>query len=252
MCAGTLILEIPTVECNLLHTLMTGQSFQWTQTEANEWIGVVAQCVFLAKQTQTHAEVYLLNEEKDALRIAKNYFSCDAPDHDQSQVCSGVRVLQQDPFECLISFLCCANNKNTVVTRIQRFVRTERLREHYGNCLGVFAGQNFYQFPSMEQLSACSKEQLQSLGFTVRSADHIVKVVDQLRHKSNDFLNSLHRSKTQKTSAAIIQCLQQFHGVGQKVAEHVALYSLQCWSGKKHKQNSTETCSAVANKKQCL
>lgn len=82
-----------------------------------------------------------------------------------SKALPGMRILRQDPFECLISFICSSNNN---IPRIRLMLKT--LRENYGEELRV--NSNFsksYAFPTLNELSTASEEHLRKLGFGYRA-----------------------------------------------------------------------------------
>lgn len=56
----------------------------------------------------------------------------------------GIRVLDQDPLENLLSFICSSNNN---VQRITKMVKA--LCEKYGKEIGIFNGKIHYQFPTI-------------------------------------------------------------------------------------------------------
>lgn len=146
----------------------------------------------------------------------------------------GIRVLRQDVFECLISFICSSNNN---VARITLMI--QRLCQKYGTYLGEIEltvddkslatdtdsppkTLSFYSFPTLEQLSRATESDLRELGFGYR-ASYITSTVQQLSNLDRDYLDSM-RAK-HLTTETVLERLIQFKGVGYKVASCVALYS---------------------------
>ncbi len=123
----------------------------------------------------------------------------------------GVRQLRQEPFECLMSFICSQNNN---VSRIGSMI--EKLCSNFGTPVG-----SMYSFPTITQMERATETQLRELGFGYR-APYIVHCVQFLRERPNDYLASL-RLKTLEECRAE---LTQIKGVGLKVADCVALFSL--------------------------
>ncbi|KFO79849.1 N-glycosylase/DNA lyase, partial [Cuculus canorus] len=77
----------------------------------------------------------------------------------------GVRVLRQDPVECLLSFICTSNNH---ISRITAMI--ERLCQAFGRRLCCLDGQPFHAFPSLSALTGADAEaQLRALGFGYRA-----------------------------------------------------------------------------------
>ena len=85
-------------------------------------------------------------------------------------------ALQQQPFECLVSFICSQNNN---IARISQLV--EKLCASYGTSLGVLDGLPFFAFPTLQQLSAAQEDDLRALGFGYRGK-FIPAAVQLARH----------------------------------------------------------------------
>lgn len=71
-------------------------------------------------------------------------------------------MLRQDPFECLIQFLCSSNNNIGRITKMVDHVSS------LGTYLGSVEGFQFHAFPNLEQLSLVSEEELRKAGFGYR------------------------------------------------------------------------------------
>lgn len=74
----------------------------------------------------------------------------------------GVRVLRQDPLECLVQFICSSNNNISRITKMVDFV------SGLGKYLGSVLGFDFYQFPSLDRLALVSESELREAGFGYR------------------------------------------------------------------------------------
>lgn len=92
----------------------------------------------------------------------------------------GLRIVRQEPVECLFSFICSSNNN---IARIQGMV--DKLKAAYGDL--IYEGEDkqeqqyFYAFPSVDTLAAkCEEATLRALGFGYRAA-FIVKTAKQLQ-----------------------------------------------------------------------
>eukprot|EP01132_Coremiostelium_polycephalum_P005363 gene5363-6692_t len=129
----------------------------------------------------------------------------------------GLRLIRQDPLECLMSFICSQNNN---ITRISKMVN--QLKSNYGTKIGTYRNDDFYAFPTLEQLQTIKESSLNELGFGYRSK-FIVKSSGMIKEKGgNTWLNSL-RLKNHNESHTELTSLM---GVGQKVADCVCLFSL--------------------------
>ena len=85
----------------------------------------------------------------------------------------GIRILRQDPVECLFAFICSSNNN---ITRITSMV--EKLALHYGEKIAEVDGKPYYAFPEVSAMAATGvEEKLRSLGFGYRARYIQVSIV---------------------------------------------------------------------------
>lgn len=132
----------------------------------------------------------------------------------------GVRVVDQDPWECLLSFICSSNNNIPRITKMLEAIRLE-----YGEPLGTFRGLTLHSFPSLETLKRRATEQdLRRIGLGYR-AKYIVETVEILDSLGGE--PYLHELRCATDPDDVQSRLVQFRGVGRKVADCVALFSLR-------------------------
>ena len=126
---------------------------------------------------------------------------------------SGIRVLNQDTFECLISFIISQSNN---IPRIKGII--ERLCENFGEKIFAPDGRAFYTFPTLERLSEASTDDLGVIRAGFR-AKYIMDALDKINAGDVD-LSSL------KTKDALEgrEELKKINGVGDKVANCVLLF----------------------------
>lgn len=136
-------------------TLKMGQCFNWRELKAfhngnsdRYWIGTVNKFVIAIKQTPLTTYYAHLNPNYDSYNETEvvttfihSYFQLDCNMKSLyskwaagcprmkviTEILPGVRILRQDPWECLVSFICSSNNN---IKRISLML--ERLRFHYG------------------------------------------------------------------------------------------------------------------------
>lgn len=135
-----------------------------------------------------------------------------------AQHLSGARVLRQDPFECLIQFMCSSNNHISRITKMVDYVSS------LGTYLGEVEGFDFHAFPTLNQLSLVSEQQLRDAGFGYR-AKYITGTVNALQSKPEGGEEWLYSLRTLELEDVISE-LSKLPGVGPKVAACIALYSL--------------------------
>lgn len=147
----------------------------------------------------------------------------------------GIRVLNQDPFETLISFILSSNN---LIPKIREGIR--KISEKYGKEI-FFEGESYYAFPTPEALSHATEEELRGLGVGYR-AKYIYETVQAVREaeliKEAKKTRALTEEEKQKLAYDLSmiselpeeEChkvLQRYSGVGAKVADCVMLFSMK-------------------------
>ena len=128
---------------DLITTLESGQAFRWRRE--GEWLtGVVFENIVRARQTPEGVEFTCAPDDEATIApLFRDYLRLD---DDLEAICDrirvddriaeallrypGLRVLRQEPWECLVSFICSANNN---VPRIS--VNVEDIAEHFGRPL---------------------------------------------------------------------------------------------------------------------
>lgn len=125
----------------------------------------------------------------------------------------GIRILRQDPWETLISFIISANNR---IPRIMKII--DDMSRFYGNEI-EYNGKLYYSFPDVQSLAACSLEQLQVCRAGYRCG-YIHKTAAMIALGDFDIkkLNELETGKAR-------EYLLKLQGVGNKVADCMLLYS---------------------------
>ena len=134
----------------------------------------------------------------------------------------GVRILRQDPWETLVSFICSSNNN---VKRISKMCDT--LCNEFGRYINEFGGVKHYSFPDAAKLCDPSVElRLRVLGFGYR-AKYIHKTACFFGKAvaPQDRLRELYSLRLRDYPTAF-EYLLQLHGVGPKVADCICLMAL--------------------------
>ncbi|XP_028840908.1 N-glycosylase/DNA lyase [Denticeps clupeoides] len=135
-----------------------------------------------------------------------------------ADVFSGVRMIRQDPVECLFSFICSSNNH---VSRIQAMV--EKLCHTLGARLTTLDQTHYHDFPTLHKLADSSVEaclRLLGFGYRARFVQQSARLI--LDSHGPDWLMQLRRRPYPEVRGA----LRALPGVGLKVADCVCLMSL--------------------------
>lgn len=126
---------------------------------------------------------------------------------------SGIRILKQDPWEIIISFIISANNN---IPRIQSSI--EKISQQYGDAFIAKNGKTYYAFPTPEQLSKAKVEDLRACGVGYRDK-YILKSARMIASGDINIRNIQTLSILEATKE-----LTKLHGVGKKVADCILLF----------------------------
>lgn len=121
----------------------------------------------------------------------------------------GIRILNNDAYEMMISFIISANNN---IGRIKKSI--EYLCSHFGSNMG-----DYYAFPTLERLKTATIEDFKQAGLGYR-AEQMFDTVQKLTNEDIDFLKQAETKEKQKK-------LMSFKGIGEKVANCIMLFGLQ-------------------------
>lgn len=236
-------LGLAKTEANLEILLKCGQSFRWTKIEhpgSNYWvIGMEGRGIVLNQRDGDTfwADTWLSRDQKDSKSrdtrstkaILEDYFnmstdttklyqdwsSRDSHFRDKSIQYLGIRVLRQDPWENLCSFICSSNNN---VKRISQLVL--KLTNTFGDHVATLDDLKIHSFPNPDKL-ADTEPILRELGLGYR-AKYISQTATMMLSKPDDYLSQLREASFDDAKSAIME----FLGVGPKVADCVCLFSL--------------------------
>ena len=122
---------------------------------------------------------------------------------------AGIRILRQDPWEMLVTFL---------ISQRKRIPAIRTAVEKLSCCCGTPLGQEgLFAFPTLEQLAQLSLEQMQDCGLGYRAA-YLHQTVQQVLQGPP--LVDLARQE----DLQLRQCLMRFSGIGEKVADCILLF----------------------------
>lgn len=228
---------VTNIELNLKSTLINGQCFFWhpiPNKKLKLFAGVYKNShIYFQENDKGLIEFCEFPEIPSINQDLNDYFQLGVDmgelikfwnlqdDHfnSVSEKIQGLRILRQDPLACLISFLCSQNNN---ISRITQMI--SNLTSKYGNFICERDDIKYYSFPTLKQLSDIKEADLREMGFGYR-ANYIVESVKKINEKGGvDWLDGL-RGKEKKE---IRDELLSLKGIGLKVADCIALFSLDC------------------------
>ncbi|MBR0350994.1 MAG: 8-oxoguanine DNA glycosylase [Clostridia bacterium] len=127
---------------------------------------------------------------------------------------SGIRILNQDLWETIISFIISANNN---IPRIKGII--ERISKNYGDKI-VWEGKEYYSFPTAKQLENVTVEEYRKLGLGFRDI-RLYETTKMILDKKVD----LEKLKKEPNTLIVREELLKLSGVGPKVADCILLFS---------------------------
>ena len=300
-------LRVSPREFSLRTTFKNGQCWCWKEVNATTWCGVVGPTVYLLRQQQHDVEYRVLRPatsspsptqllaENSSLRSFLQLETNMEPlkqrwmtgaqkvNSDMSIILSclpGMRVLRQDPLECLFSFMASANNNIQRIGHILMYWRvkwgthvlttnvkhdkvyTASNDPHYAVDVEQYVARfvhyksktggsvvidteteeavakdkvHYFAFPTLAKLSTLTIADFRAdnqtgcgLGYRDKTTVKTIALLNELGESmegggGREFLMQL---RNETDGQVVCSSLQQFYGVGPKVADCVALFSL--------------------------
>ena len=220
------ILENPK-SFNLEHIFECGQCFRWNKKEDGSYIGVFKGNVLKVIQDEENyvftgiCNGNIENTIKEYFDLTRDYEEMKSrlKQIDESMETSikygeGIRLLNQDLWETIISFIISANNN---IPRIKGII--ERLSEKYGKEI-KWEEKSYYTFPTPEELKDVSVEDYRKLGLGFRD----IRLYETV-HMVLDGKVDLEKLHDEKDTLKIREQLLSLSGVGPKVADCILLFS---------------------------
>lgn len=206
-------------------SINSGQVFLW-EKRGNSWYGVHGdRIVRFAQMIDGHTEFAAFPEDRlceqkmfrmgDDVRAIFSEISRDPLVRRLVRTYPGLRLMRQEPHQCLFSFVCASN---TNIPMIRRMLYT--LTRKFGRPVHV-DGIEFFTFPSASDINRASIDELRACGLGYR-AKAIKAAAGAIATGQLDFdvLKSTGYEEAKKE-------LLQVYGVGNKIADCVLLFSLE-------------------------
>jgi N-glycosylase/DNA lyase len=220
---------LPVKDYDLGATLDSGQVFRWRQ-EKGSWRGVIGKNrVWLTQENEgifskTHACADAPVENWDWLReflqadveLEKilRTFPNDEPMNQAVAACRGLRILRQEPWECLASFILSATKQ---IVQIRQIVA--QMCDCFGERIADGSDNLCYAFPSAERIAAATEKELRNCKMGFRAPN----LLGAARHIAEGKLD-LNAVRYLPYSEARAE-LMTLRGVGGKIADCVLLFA---------------------------
>lgn len=204
-----------------------GQCFRWNLQEDGSYIGVFGENVLNVKQEkqdiimeglckndikETIEEYFDL--KRDYKQIKEKLAKIDENMKDSIKYGQGIRLLNQDLWETILSFIISANNN---IPRIKGII--ERLSRTYGNEI-IWRGKKYYTFPSAKQLKDVTIKEYRDLGLGFRDK-RLYETTQMIVNQQVD----LEAMQKNPHTSEVKEQLLTLSGIGPKVADCILLFS---------------------------
>lgn len=212
----------PSQPFNLDLTLRCGQAFRWEKIGV-WWYGIVADKPFKVRQNGNALEFENISASfvekyfglRDDLPLILKQITKDKHVEAAVNALKGLRILRQNPWECLVSYIC-ATYKSIPAIKRMLFNLSKKFGEK-----AVFDYRVFYTFPEPQRLAKASPAEIASCGLGYR-AKYVAEMAKKVA--SGEFsieeLQAMPFEEARKKLLAL-------PGVGPKVADCVLLFSLE-------------------------
>jgi len=203
-------------------SICCGQVFRWKKI-GEWWYGVVGENVFKIRQCGVELEFDGVTGEfvkcyfglNDDLELITHTIGKDDYIKAALHRFEGLRIVRQEPWECLISFICATYKS---IAAIQQMLNKISIK--FGE-KRVFDGLDLYIFPSVRRLALASENGLRECGLGYR-AKYVQATAKKIWEEKFD-LESLKAMPYLEARKKLVE----FPGVGLKVADCVLLFSLE-------------------------
>lgn len=204
-------------------TLDCGEAFRWQEQADGSWSGAAYGKYLNIKEENGDFLLSATKAEFEA--VWRNYFDLD---RDYAAICEklkeddlvretideyyGIRILNQEPWEALVSFIISQQNN---IKRIKGIIK--RLCDTYGTPIRP----GWHAFPTSAALSALSVGDLEAIGLGYR-AKYVKKLADDVERGAID-LAAIKAMDLNDAKKALLSV----YGVGEKVANCALLFGFQ-------------------------
>ena len=209
------------------HIFDCGQCFRWNEEKDRSYTGVFKGNVLNVKKENDTiifkgivkgnikdvVEDYF-DLKRDYTKIKDKLSKIDCNLKKSVEYGNGIRILNQDLIETILSFIISANNN---IPRIKGII--ERICKSYGDKI-TWNEKTYYAFPSLEQLKDVSVEEYRNLGLGFRDK-RIYDTVHLLLEGKVDYKKWYNEKDTLKVRDELLSLA----GVGPKVADCILLFS---------------------------
>ena len=213
---------------NLENTITCGQIFRFQQEDDDSFTIVLSDRVVNIKYINNTLYVDSNNLEnlesiiREYLDLDRDYISIinkirkmDNKLGECLDYSIGLKIIKQNPLECIISYLISQNNSVRNITN-----SLNKISEYFGEKV-LFRGKTYYLFPTLDKLSKISMDEFRKCKVGFRDK-YLVGIISSIVDKSLD-INKIYNM----SSKDALEYLMKFKGIGMKVASCILLFAYQ-------------------------
>ena len=219
-------IQIDIAPFDLGQTLDGGQAFRWSAIGGDKYCGVLGSQVLTVSGNGQQVEVAGGSNGADVRNEIEDYLQAGVDGDEVIELLSRepgfgeyvaemplIRVMRQEPWECLAAFIC---SQNSNIPRIKQMVASVAR-------LGRRIGEEdwAYEFPEPDLVAEAGESHLRSVGLGYR-AKHLALTAEALKSWGDGAVTELRDASYSDAKNA----LMELQGVGPKVADCVLAYSL--------------------------
>ncbi len=219
---------------NLDHIFDCGQCFRWEKESDGSYTGIAFGKVVNMDFCEKNGELTICNaREEDVQNIWTQYLDLDR-DYEKIkkklsqgddvmkksvQYGYGIRILNQEKWETILSFIISQNNN---IPRIKQSI--ENLAKTFGEKVDTYKGKDYYNIPAVDKLASLTEADLEPirLGYRARYLIDTAKIIQDAGGEK--FLENL-CMECQRCDDAM-NLITRFPGVGPKVANCILLFCM--------------------------
>ena len=217
---------------DLAESLESGQAHRWRKLDDAWFSGVLGEYFIHIRQVEGGVEYEYsgpgFGKDGNIDQLLRSYFRLDDDIGEiYEEICRdrrvaamvrrypGLRILRQEPWECMVAFICSATSN---IPRIHQ--NMEAMADGLGQPLEL-EGEVRRTFPSADRLADAGEGYLRELGLGFR-APYVIAAANMVLEQSLD-LDELIRLPYWETKSRLMEC----HGIGAKIADCISVFSLE-------------------------
>lgn len=212
---------------DIKNTITCGQIFRYNEID-NGYIIILKDRVISLKIDDDYITVESNNEDnltqiiydyfdlnRDYLKIEKEIIKKDKKLKDALKFSRGLKMIHQDPFETIISYVISQNNRVPSIAKSLNLIA-----EAYGKKI-TFKGKEYYLFPNYNDLKKVTQQEYRNCKVGFRDK-YLYEIVQNINDNKLD-MNSIYNMSSEES----LNYLMSFKGIGNKVASCILLFAYQ-------------------------